>query len=358
LIYENRKMKNWLIYGATGYTGVLIAKEAVSRGHKPILSGRSIEKLKPLAESLGLNYKVVNLDKPHELEFGLRDVDLVLHCAGPFVNTSDIMIQACLRMGINYLDITGEIPVLEKTFSYHSKAIESKIALISGVGFDVVPTDCMAKYVSDLMPSASQLEIAFVAISTPSQGTAKSMVEMLPKGGMIRKSGKLEFYPLGKGSKKVIFSDGVERTILPIPWGDLASAFISTKIPNITTYSHYPESVITALPFLESSVRYLTDFEIVRNTLRKLIEFTVEGPNEEMRKSGKSLVYVKASDESGNSKEAWLETLEGYLFTAKSSLLSVEAVLNTRPMGALTPSLAFGKDFIMQVPGTRRFDTI
>lgn len=351
-------MKNWLIYGATGYTGVLIVKEAVSRGHKPILGGRSIEKLKPLAESLGLSYKVFNLDKPHELEFGLRDIDLVLHCAGPFVHTSHIMIQACLRLGINYLDITGEIPVLENTFAHHAKAVESKIALISGVGFDVVPTDCMAKYVSESLPGATQLEIAFAAISSPSQGTAKSMVEMLPKGGMIRRSGKLEFYPLGKGSKKLTFSDGVERTILPIPWGDLASAFVSTGIPNITTYSHYPESFVSALPFLESSIRYLTDFEIVRTTLQKLIEFIVEGPNEEMRKNGKSLVYVKASDDAGNSKEAWLETLEGYLFTAKSSLLSVEAVLRSRPVGALTPSLAFGKDFIMQVPGTMRFDSI
>jgi short subunit dehydrogenase-like uncharacterized protein len=216
----------------------------------------------------------------------------------------------------------------------------------------------MAKYISESLPNATQLEIAFVAISSPSQGTAKSMVEMLPKGGMIRKSGKLEFYPLGKGSKKVSFSDGVERTMLPIPWGDLASAYVSTGIPNITTYSHYPDSFISALPFLESSIRYLTDFEIVRTTLQKLIEFTVEGPNEEMRKTGKSLVYVKASDEAGNSKEAWLETLEGYLFTAKSSLLSVEAVLRSKPVGALTPSRAFGKDFIMQVPGTKRFDSI
>ena len=351
-------MKNWLIYGASGYTGEIIAKEAISRGHKPILAGRSAEKLKPLAESLGLSYRVFNLNKPHEMEEGLKDVELVLHCAGPFIHTSEPMIQACLQFGINYLDITGEIPVLENTFSYHAKAIEKKIVLISSVGFDVVPTDCMAKYVSEALPNASSLEIAFVAISSPSQGTAKSMVEMLPKGGRIRKSGKLEFYPLGRGSKKVQFSDGVERTILPIPWGDLASAFVSTKISNITTYSHYPESFIKALPFLESSIRYLTDFEIVRTTLQKIIEFTVEGPNEEMRKTGKSLVYVKASDEAGNFKEAWLETLEGYLFTAKSSILCVESVLNARPIGAITPSLAFGKDFIMQIPGTKRMDSI
>lgn len=351
-------MKNWIIYGATGYTGEITAKEAIVRGHKPILAGRSLEKLKPLAESLGLTYRAFNLDEPHELEEGLKDVELVLHCAGPFIHTSDRMIQACLQLGINYLDITGEIPVLENTFSYHVKALEKKVALISGVGFDVVPTDCMAKYISEALPTATELEIAFVAISTPSQGTAKSMVEMLPKGGMIRKSGKLEFYPLGKGSKKARFSDGVERLILPIPWGDLASAYVSTKIPNITTYSHYPESFVNALPYLETSIRYLTDFGIVRTVLQKLIEFTVEGPDEEKRKTGKSLVYVKALDEKGNSKEAWLETLEGYLFTAKSSLLSVETVLSARPVGALTPSLAFGKNFIMQIPGTKRMDTL
>jgi short subunit dehydrogenase-like uncharacterized protein len=351
-------MKNWLLYGATGYTGELTAREAVIRGHKPILAGRSAEKLKPLAESLGLNYRVINLNKPLELEAGLKDIELVLHCAGPFIHTSNPMIQACLQLGINYLDITGEIPVLENTFSYNARAKEKKIALISGVGFDVVPTDCMAKYISESLPNATNLEIAFAAISSPSPGTAKSMVEMLPKGGMIRKNGKLEFFPLGKGSKRIRFNDGIERVILPIPWGDLASAFVSTKIPNITTYTNYPESIVNTLPLLEGSIRYLADFGIIRAVLQKIIELTIEGPNEEKRSNGKSLVYVKATDSEGNYKEAWLETLEGYLFTVKSSLLSVENVLSSRPTGALTPSLAFGKDFIMQIPNTKRFDSI
>ena len=44
----------WLLYGASGYTGRMIAEEAVRRGHRPVLAGRSAERVRPLAESLGL----------------------------------------------------------------------------------------------------------------------------------------------------------------------------------------------------------------------------------------------------------------------------------------------------------------
>ncbi|MEP6985562.1 MAG: saccharopine dehydrogenase NADP-binding domain-containing protein, partial [Chloroflexota bacterium] len=100
-------MGDWMIYGATGYTGKLVAEEAVRRGHKPLLAGRSAAKLRPLAESLGLEYAVVSLDDADALAKAVGSVELVYNAAGPFIFTSDRILRACLQTGVHYLDITG-----------------------------------------------------------------------------------------------------------------------------------------------------------------------------------------------------------------------------------------------------------
>ena len=97
----------WMIYGANGYTGELIARTARSQGLKQILAGRREARVAPLAEKEGLEYRVFSLDDPDTLADELADVDLVLHCAGPFSRTSRAMLEGCLRARSHYLDITG-----------------------------------------------------------------------------------------------------------------------------------------------------------------------------------------------------------------------------------------------------------
>ncbi|MCB9454253.1 MAG: saccharopine dehydrogenase NADP-binding domain-containing protein, partial [Anaerolineaceae bacterium] len=154
-------MTQWMLYGATGYSGRLLAEEAIRRGHQPLLAGRSEEKLQPLAESLGLEYRAVPLDDAEALTRAVSRVALVLHAAGPFMQTSPPMLAACLSAGTHYLDITGEIPVLRNIFTFDEAARERGIALISGVGFDVIPTDCLSRYVADQVSGATTLELAF-----------------------------------------------------------------------------------------------------------------------------------------------------------------------------------------------------
>src|SRR5437868_5777863 len=144
-------MHRWLIYGANGYTGELIAREAVRRGHRPILAGRHAEKIEPLARELGCEGRVFDLTSG-DVAAALRNVDLVLHCAGPFVLTSAPMVQACLRAGAHYLDITGEIRVFESILRRGGEAKERGVTLLPGVGFDVVPTDCLAAMLADSLP--------------------------------------------------------------------------------------------------------------------------------------------------------------------------------------------------------------
>ncbi len=345
----------WLLYGATGYTGVLIAEEAVRRGHKPVLAGRSREKLAPLASRLGLDLVAVGLDDVRGLLSALEGLPLVVHAAGPFVHTSEPMVQACLAAGAHYLDITGEIPVFENTFRHDAEAKRRGVVLMSGVGFDVVPTDCLARYVADKVPGAHELELAIAAIAQPSAGTTRSMLEGLPSGGFVRRGGHLQPWPMGQGVRRVRFSDK-ERTVLPIPWGDLVTAWHSTGIPNITTYLAQPPAVARTLRFTFPVLQRVMAVGAVRERLAKLVEARVRGPDETLRQRGRSQVWAEARAPDGRRAEAVLETPEAYAFTASATVRAVEEVLAGDRRGAFTPAQAFGADFVRSIEGVRRMD--
>ena len=345
----------WLLYGATGYTGVLIAEEAVRRGHRPVLAARSREKLAPLASRLGLESVVVGLEDSRRLVSALEGLPLVVHAAGPFVRTSEPMVQACLAAGAHYLDITGEIPVFENTFRHDAEAKRRGVVLMSGVGFDVVPTDCLALYVARKVSGAHELDLAIAAASQASPGTTKSMLEGLPSGGFVRRGGHLRPWPMGQGARRVRFSDK-ERTVLPIPWGDLVTAWHSTGIPNITTYLAQPAAVAGAMRFTFPVLRRLVAVGAVREGLARLVEARVKGPDEAQRQRGRSQVWAEARAPDGQRAQAVLETPEAYAFTAHATVRAVEEVLAGERRGAFTPAQAFGADFVLSLEGVRRMD--
>jgi short subunit dehydrogenase-like uncharacterized protein len=346
-----------MIYGAYGFTGRLAVEEAVKRGHRPVLAGRSEPKLKHIADQWGLETRRIDLDDPHGLGAALQEVQLVFHAAGPFQFTSKQMVQACLDSQTYYIDITGEIPVFQHTFSRHKDALSAGIALISGAGLDVIPTDCMAKYVSNRLPSAIELELALAAISQLSSGTARSSLEMMPRGGMRREAGQLVPYPLGSGVKRVCFPHR-EMMVLSTSWGDLETAYRSTGIPNITTYLAYPSRLIKIVGGIGPLLKKLARIKIVRRAAQALTGMIFTGPDEVMRRNGRSYVWACARDGDGQQVEAWLETSEAYQFTAVAGVRCVERLLEERPVGALTPAQAFGADFVLGIEGTRRFDTL
>ena len=341
----------FLLYGANGYTGRLIAELAVSRGMKPILAGRSEAKVRPLADRLGLEWRAFSLSDPKALDEGLRGADAVLHSAGPFSRTSAPMLDACLRGKRHYLDLTGEIDVFEATFTRDAEAKAAGVTLISGVGFDVVPSDCLAALLARALPSAKTLEIAFAATggAASSAGTMKSSVEGLAKGGRARRGGKLIEVPLGSESKQIAFADKT-RHCVAIPWGDLSTAFRSTGIPDITVFMAMPKSAALATKAMRL-FRPLLQSERLVSFIQARIEKTVTGPTAEERKRYGVVFWGRVTD--GDRAVLGSMTVpEGYTFTAESALQATLRVLEGKaPAGALTPSQAFTADFAATLPG-------
>jgi short subunit dehydrogenase-like uncharacterized protein len=233
---KRETIMEWMIYGANGYTGALIAREAKRRGSAPILAGRAAAKITELARELGLPSRVFSLDEPLAIAAALQGAGLVLNCAGPFSKTADLMMRACLAAKAHYLDITGEIDVLEGVHRYDADAKSAGVILCPGVGFDVTPTDCIALMLKTALPEAHELALGFESDHRMSPGTAKTLVEGLGKSGKIRRGGRLIDLPIGRGCRDIDFGRGPKRA-MPIPWGDVASAFYTTGILNITVFT-------------------------------------------------------------------------------------------------------------------------
>jgi short subunit dehydrogenase-like uncharacterized protein len=342
------KNKEWMIYGANGYTGKLITQEAINRSHKPILGGRSAERLIRLAEEMNLEYIVLDLSDNEKLYETISEFKVIFNAAGPFKYTNPPIVQACLKAETNYLDITGEVPVFEQNFKYHHQAIDKQIAIISGVGFDVIPTDCMAKYISEKILNPIELELGIAGDSGLSPGTVKTMIEYLPTGPLIRRNGQIINYNLEKRNREIKFSDKV-RTVMPVTWGDLATAYRTTGIPNITIYMPYSKTMANLI----GSIKFDD-----KNKVNRWIEENVFGPDEQTRQKAHSYIWAHVKNEKGEEAQAWLETMEGYRFTAVAGVRCIEKILEKNPKGSLTPALAFGKDFILELPETKRMDKL
>ncbi len=354
-------MSDWMIYGATGFTGVLVAEEAVRRGHKPLLAGRSEAKLKPLAERLGLEYVAFQLDDTAALEKAVSRVELVYHAAGPFTNTVKPVVEACLKYGAHYLDINGELPLYQYVFSFDQAAREKKIALLPGIGFDVLPSDCLVSYVADQLPDATHLDVAVDILgggSGISAGTAKSSLDLIAStGDLVRRDGRLIPHRFGAGGRKFHFVGG-EKTALPMTWGDLEMGYRSTNIPNITAYMTFPPLTALAVQLTGWVLPFILKPKVVRDAFGWIIDRIMLGPSESTRETGRSHVYAAVSNAKGEKREAWLETAEAYQFTALCAVRVVERVLDGNYSGAITPSKAFGADFVLEIEGSKRFDTL
>ena len=185
-----------MIYGANGYTGELIAREAVKRDLRPVLAGRTAAKVEQLASNLGLQGRVFDLGNAAATSKSVEGMGLVLHCAGPFSATAAPMMAVCLATRAHYLDITGEISVFEHARTLGAAARAAGIVICSGVGFDVIPTDCVAAALKAALPDATHLALGFDSRSGFSPGTAKTSVEGLAQGGKVRQDGRIISVPL------------------------------------------------------------------------------------------------------------------------------------------------------------------
>jgi len=344
---------SFLLYGANGYSGELIARYAKQYELEPILAGRRKEIIAPLAGKLGLPYRVFDVDDTTALLAALREVKVVMNAAGPFQFTARQMIEACLQTGTHYLDINGDIAVFEMIKRYDEAAKKAGIMLLPGAGFDVVPTDCLALHLKKLLPDAVSLQLAFASVGGGlSHGTATTMANKIGEGGAARKNGRIIRQPIGKKGMWVDFA--VKKLfVMSIPWGDISTAYFTTGIKDIESYTGISRKLYYILK-VQPLFNWLLRTNFVRNGLKKKINSRPAGPSDEQRNKSISLVWGQVSNATGEIVTARLSGPEVYTLTAYSALLIIQKVLTGNfSAGYQTPASAYGENLILEVPGVQ-----
>lgn len=343
--------KTWMIYGAYGYTGRLLCAQAVALGMRPLLGGRAAGKLVALAAQYGLEQRAFALDSAAQVGRHIKDCALVLHCAGPFSATAPPMMDACREQGVHYLDITGEIDVFEYAQQHSEAARIAGTVVCPGVGFDVIPTDCVAATLKVALPDASELALGFAMPGGLSPGTAKTSFEGLAKGGRVRRDGQLTQVPLAYRTREIDFGAGV-RPAVSIPWGDVSTAYYTTGIGNITAYIGANDVLIRRLRRL-NHWRWLLGLNAVQNFAKRRIAKRVSGPDAATRERSVTRVWGEVRNKAGEIRTARMQTANGYDVTVHGALAVVERVLNQSVSpGATTPAQLMGADFASRLPGS------
>ncbi len=347
--------KTWMLYGANGYTGKLIAEAAVKAGMKPVLAGRNKAALDAMGEALDLEVRVFDLKDLH-LHMNLLDhIDIVLNCAGPYSSTAEDMIHGCLDASVHYLDITGEIDVFEFGQELHDRARDCGVVICPGVGFDVIPTDSLAASLKQKMPDATSLVLGFDSRSGFSPGTAKTSVEGLAKGGRIRRNGRIETVPLAYETRKIDFGDG-EKLAMTIPWGDVSTAYFSTRIPDIKVFIPASPSLVSKLGKL-NWIRPLLGLGLVQRLMKRRIEKSIQGPAEEERQVTPTWVWGEVSNEAGQTITGRVQTENGYSVTVSGALMVIRHLMqNDVSPGYHTPTTLMGAGVVESLPGSSEIE--
>ncbi|WP_223824933.1 saccharopine dehydrogenase family protein [Pseudomonas profundi] len=345
-------MHQWMIYGANGYAGRLLAREAVQQGLQPILAGRKRREIETLATELGLKHRIFRLDDSAAAQEALRDIAVVAHCAGPFSATSRPMIEACLASQTHYLDITGEIDVFVAAHARNAEAQAAGIVLCPGVGFDVIPTDCLAACLKEALPDADRLALGFDSRSGFSPGTAKTSVEGLKHGGKVRIDDEIRTVPLVYQSREIDFGNGTKYAVT-IPWGDVATAWFTTGIDNIEIFVPMAPSAALRLRRLDW-LRPLLALPPVQALLKYLAGRRISGPDSDQRRDAPTYVWGEAQNPAGKKVVARVRTANGYEVTVYGTLLAVRHMLAGKDIipGYYTPARLLGERCVEQLPGS------
>ncbi|TYL39493.1 saccharopine dehydrogenase [Natronococcus pandeyae] len=348
-------MPTLLCYGSYGFVGDLIAREAIDRDVDLLLAGRDGDQLAEQVDELGCPGRRFDLEDSETVADALEDVDCVLNCAGPFSNTAEPLVEGCLESGTDYVDITGEIPVIESIYDRDEEAKDADVTLLPAAGFSTVPLDCLAAHLADRLPEATDLALGVDSFRPPSIGTVRTVIEGADTGGAIRRDGRLERVPTAWRTREIDFGRGT-RPAVTMPMGDVSTAHYTTGIPNVEVYALMPEPARTALK-LHRYLAPVLGLTPVQWTLKQLAGLVREGPAEWSRERGSAYIWGEAR--TGDDDErvvSRLRTPDAYVVTVNAAVETAERVLDGEADSAFqTPAGAFGADFVLELEGVEGF---
>ena len=349
------------VYGATGYTGRLVAAELRRRGADFVLAGRSAPKLEILAEDLGgAATRAVALDDPAGLRELLEPCAAVIACAGPFRLHGEPVVAAAVDSATHYLDTTGEQPFMRTVFDrYGDRALQAGVAAITAAGFDYLPGDMLAALTAAELSEIDEVVLAYCPRGFgPSRGTAMSALGMISGGDLEWRDGELRPASQGvaRGTWEFPEPIGLQRMVR-YPAGEHVTVprhVETSEVRTLLTASSvmpHPRLAFAApltMPVVQTATR-----TPLRRGLEAIVRRLPEGPSEENRRRSRFTIVCDASGPAGR-RRGIVTGRDVYGLTARTT---VEGALRCAApgygkSGALAPAQAFDpREFLRAMSG-------
>lgn len=346
-----------VVFGATGYTGELTVEALVKAGVKPVIAGRSENKLKALSERLGdLPYQLADIADKESVKALVEKGDVLLTTVGPFMRYGDTALEAAIEKGAHYVDSTGEPNFIAKVVDgYSEKAKQADITMITAAAYDYVPGNCVAALVLEKAGDAAvRVDVGYFGAGEGklvlSGGTKESILHVMTEKGNFWRKGKLlkdyggrllrHFVILGKKRPAISVATS-EPFFLPRSYPQLEEVNVYLGWFGIASYAMQIVANISAqtmkLPGSQAFVKKIQPW---------LFQSDGTGPGEEERNSGRDTQVVAiAYDCRGKElSSAELHGIHPYTYTAAILSWTARQLADdlVESRGVLGPVEAFG----------------
>jgi short subunit dehydrogenase-like uncharacterized protein len=339
-----------VVYGATGYTGKLVAAELARRGADFVIAGRSREKLDALATTIGGNVTAaaVSLDDDAGLLSLLDGAGAVIACAGPFVKHGEAVAGAAAAVGTHYVDTTGEQPFMRSVFDrWGPVAQQNGAALVTGMGFDYLPGDLLAGLTAAGLGRVDEMSIAYcVRGFGPTRGTALSALGMMGADDVEWVDGTYRDGSRNVAAGSFDFPSPIgRRRVGRYPAGEQITV---PRHVDVGTIREVIELASVTPPFLGplaaplmTGTAYLMETPL-RGLTENLIGRLPEGPGEDARRAARFTIVIDASGPKGHRRG----TVRGSDVYGLTAVTTVEGALRMAVPGyamdgALAPAQAY-----------------
>ena len=344
-----------MVYGANGFSGRAIAVRLAEAGHDVLLAGRHSRRVEALARSLGRPWRVFDLRDQERIRQGLAGVKVVLSAAGPFLTTAGPMMEACVGVGVHYLDLAGEWPVFALAQRLGPEAEAAKVMLMPGAGSTIVVSDCLLARAAAAAPQARVLRVIDAFPGVVSRGTLRSALGLVAGGVIVRRAGAVERIAGGGPPRWYSFGDG-ERACMPISGPDVITGQHTTGVANIEAYLEARVGCRAAL-WLGELAADLCGETAFRTAGAALIATWPERPAESAQRQADVAVVVEAEDPWRRVTRFGVRTLDGYtVSTDTAASIVARVVAGDHPPGFQTPAGVFGANLIVGLASVWPFD--
>ncbi|HEV2364707.1 MAG TPA: saccharopine dehydrogenase NADP-binding domain-containing protein [Caulobacteraceae bacterium] len=339
-----------MIYGATGYTGREIAGVLAQDG--VILAGRNAERVRALAQPLGLEWRAFGPDDPGAARGAIAGLDLVLNAAGPFAATALPILEACVAEGAHYLDLNGEWPVFLDLMAKDQVARAAGVMVLPGVGLTIAVTDCLLAEAMRRWPDTVRLRLGISRARVMSRGSMTSAAALVSPRALVRSGGELRAIPAGAQTHAFDFGEGLKEAVA-VSWADVATAGVTTGVADIEVYSElgWPQRLGYRAGGLAMAVTGVASW---RAASRAAAAAWPVDPDGAARAQAGYVMVVEALDPWRRPRRLRMTTLDGYSASVLTAVAAVRRVLAGEVRtGFQTPGRLFGPGFAFEVGAAR-----